>query len=165
MATAYAPVNVEYINPFINSAVTVFRTMVNCELERGKPYLKGMAQPEFEISGVIGLSGKATGTVVLSLGRDVAIAVTERLLGEAPEQLNADVVDAVGELTNMVAGNAKMRLEQLEMSLSLPNVIMGKNHTVEFPRGVTPIGIPFESPIGPICLDVGLCERLTPVAM
>ena len=159
MTTTYAPISVEYINPFVGAAVNVFQTMMDCELTRGQLYLKEHAQPDYEISGIIGLSGKATGTVVLSLGRDVAIAATEVLLGERPDSLNPDVVDAIGELANMVAGNAKTHLEQFEMSLSLPNVIIGKNHSVQFPSDVTPIGIPFSCPWGSICMDVGLCEN------
>lgn len=30
----------EYINPFIQSITTVFSTMLNCELTRGKIFLK-----------------------------------------------------------------------------------------------------------------------------
>ena len=60
-----APVNVDYINPFLNAAVNVFRTMAACELKRGTPYLADSDQPALEISGIIGLSGKAIGTVVL----------------------------------------------------------------------------------------------------
>ena len=164
MTTKYAPVRVEYINPFVTSAVKVFATMLDCHLERGQLYLKGNSQPDFEISGVIGLSGNASGTVVLSLGRDTAIQAAATMLGEQPTELDADVVDAIGELTNMVAGSAKAQLEQFEMSLSLPSVIIGKNHSVEFPSGVTPIGIPFECEWGSVCLDVGLCEKPVAVA-
>ena len=39
MGGTCAPVNVEFINPFLTSAITVFRTMADCELKRGKPYL------------------------------------------------------------------------------------------------------------------------------
>ena len=81
------------------------------------------------------------------------------MLGERPDNLDHDVVDAIGELTNMIAGSDKSHLEQFAMSLSLPNVVMGKNHIVEFPRGITPIGIPFESQWGSVCLVVGLCEK------
>ncbi|MDX1964928.1 MAG: chemotaxis protein CheX [Pirellulales bacterium] len=158
MTTKYEPVKVEYINPFVTAAVKVFGTMLNCQLKRGQPYLKRNAQPDYEISGVIGLTGKANGTVVLSFSRDTAIQATATMLGERPEELNNDVVDTIGELANMVAGSAKTELEQFAMSISLPSVIIGKNHTVAFPRGVTPIGIPFECDWGSLCLDVGLCE-------
>ena len=75
--------NVEYINPFLKSTVSVFNTMLNCKLERGTPYLKNGTQPQHEVSGVIGLSGKALGTVVLGLSREAAISATEALLQDA----------------------------------------------------------------------------------
>jgi len=159
MSGEHAPVNVDCINPFLTSTINVFRTMVGCELTRGEPFrLKG-AQPAHEISGIIGLSGKAIGTVVLSLGRRVALSATGAMLGETPPDLNADVVDAIGELTNIIAGGAKAQLEQFEMSVTLPSVIMGRNHTVAFPRGITPIAIPFNCEWGPVCVQVGLCEK------
>jgi chemotaxis protein CheX len=156
--TTCAPVNVELINPFLTTAITVFRTMAGCELTRGKPYLAEGTAPTHEISGVIGLSGKAIGTVVLSLGETVALKVTAAMLGEEPPEMNGDVVDTIGELTNMIAGSAKAQLEHLEMSVSLPSVIMGRNHRVAFPGDIHPIAIPFESEWGPVCVEVGLRE-------
>jgi chemotaxis protein CheX len=163
MTQRYAPVKVEYINPFLLSAVSVFQTMLSCKLTRGELYLKGHHQPDHEISGIIGLSGKAVGTVVLSLSREVALSAAEAMLQERHLEIDADVVDVVGELTNMIAGTAKSKLEQFAMSISLPNVVIGKNHTVAFPTGVTPIGIPFASPWGAVCVDVGLVEKMAPV--
>ena len=160
MGGTCAPINVELINPFLTSAINVFRTMAACELKRGKPYLAEGAQPTHEISGVIGLSGKAIGTVVLSLGEPVALKVTASMLGEEPPEMNGDVVDAIGELTNMIAGSAKAQLEHLEMSVSLPSVIMGRNHRVAFPGDIQPIAIPFESAWGPVCVEVGLREQI-----
>lgn len=155
----YTPVRVEYINPFLSAAGNVFRTMLECDIQRGELYLKGHRQPDHEISGIIGLSGKAVGTVVLSLSREVALGAAGHMLAEEFNEINADVVDVVGELTNMIAGNAKSKLEQFAMNISLPNVVIGKNHTVAFPTGVTPIGIPFTCKWGGVCVDVGLCER------
>jgi len=155
----YTPVKVEHVNPFLAATVAVFRTMLDCEIQRGELHLKGNHQPDHEISGIIGLSGKAVGPVVLSLSRESALAVTEALAGERAEKIDATVVDAVGELTNMIAGKAKADLEQLAMSISLPSVITGRNHSVTFPSGVLPIGIPFECHWGAICLDVGLAEK------
>ena len=74
-------------------------------------------------------------------------------------RINADVIDAVGELTNMIAGGAKAQLERFEMNLSIPNVITGKGHTVEFPRDATPVCIPFDCPWGLITVEFGLVEQ------
>ena len=150
---------VEYINPFLSSAVTAFDTMLGCTLTRGEPFVKEAVQPEHEISGIIGLSGNAKGTVVLSLSRDAALSATGALLGERPEEIDADVTDAVGELTNIIAGRAKAQFEQLELSVSLPNVVTGKGHCIEFPKGVKPICIPFDCDWGSVVVEVGLREH------
>jgi chemotaxis protein CheX len=150
--------NVEYINPFLTSTISVFDTMLSCTLERGAPYLRNSTQPQHEVSGVIGLSGKAQGTVVLGLSRNAALGAAEAMLQERQPEINSDVTDAVGELVNMIAGSAKAKLEHLEMSVSLPTVITGKNHCVEFPTKVTPICIPFTSAWGEITVEIGLRE-------
>lgn len=148
----------EYINPFLVSTISAFDTMLNCTLSRGTPYVKNGSQPSHEVSGVIGLSGRAQGTVVVGLGRDAALKVAEILLQETPPEINGDVVDAVGELTNIIAGRAKSQLEHLDLSVSLPSVITGKSHCIQFPTKVTPICIPFESAWGLITVEVGLSE-------
>jgi chemotaxis protein CheX len=148
----------ECINPFLASTVSTFKTMLGCVLTREAPYVKNGSQPEHEVSGVIGLSGKAQGTVVVGLGHEAAIRATEALLQERPPEINGDVVDAIGELANIIAGGAKAQLEHLELSVSLPSVITGKNHCIEFPTKATTICIPFNSDWGPITVEVGLSE-------
>lgn len=150
---------VEYINPFLQSTIAVFDTMLDCELIRKEPFVKKGCHPEHEVSGIIGLSGKARGTVVLSLSKNAALRATEALLRDPPAEINADVTDAVGELTNIIAGGAKARLKHLAMSVSLPTIITGKSHSVEFPKRVTPICIPFDCAWGYVAVEVGLIEE------
>lgn len=149
---------VEYINPFITSIISVYDTMLGCPLTRGKPYLRDKNAPPHEVSGIIGLSGRAKGTVVLCLSEKVAIKSTEAFQGEPCSEMSTEVADAIGELTNMIAGGAKAQLAELHLSVSLPNVITSRGHTVAFPKNVAPICIPFESPWGPIIIELGLVE-------
>ena len=148
----------EYINPFLVSTISTFKTMLGCVLTRGTPYIKSGLQPEHEVSGVIGLSGKAQGTVVVGLGREAALRATEAMLQERPPEINGDVVDAIGELANIIAGGAKAQLEHLDLNVSLPSVITGKGHCIQFPSKITPICIPFDSDWGFITVEVGLSE-------
>ena len=149
----------EYINPFLSATVSVFGTMLGCELGRRDPFVKEGFRPEHEVSGIIGLSGKAKGIVVLSLNKEAALQATSVLLKEQHSEMNTDVIDAVGELTNIIAGNAKAQLEHLALSVSLPTVITGSGVSIEFPRDVSPICIPFESSWGEISVEVGLVEQ------
>lgn len=154
----YQPIKAAYINPFILAMTSTFRTMLGVEVRREQLYMKSGSQPSLEISGIIGLSGKAKGTVVLSMSAYVAMEVTAALLGERTGCVDAQVIDAVGELTNIVAGSAKAQLESLELSVSLPSVICGKNHSISLPTGATPIGVSFDSDWGPLCLEVSLVD-------
>jgi len=147
---------VEYINPFIVAAGQAFSTMLNCEIRRERLSLKDATSPQHEISGIIGMSGNAVGTVVLSFSEELALKAAGTMLMTDFTAVTADVVDAVGELTNMVAGAAKAQLEELHLSISLPNVVTGKGHEVRFPSNARPISVAFATEWGPFSLEVGL---------
>ena len=146
----------EYINPFLASTSSVFSQMLGLEVSRLPPFVrKGEHSPQYDVTGIIGLTGKTTGTVALSLTKEMALSVTEKLLGDKPAEVNATVVDAIGEVTNMIAGAAKAQLEQMELSLGLPTVITGKSTCIAFPSNAIPISIPCDSPIGTFVGEVG----------
>jgi chemotaxis protein CheX len=145
-------VDAAHVNPFLEAASTVFKTVLNCDIQRRRLSFKKSDLPSFEISGVIGLSGKAAGAVVLSLSKPVAFKVVETLLDTRVSEINSDVVDAVGELTNMIAGGAKTALAHLEMSLGLPSVVTGGY--IKFVSRTPPLGILFDTAWGQITLEV-----------
>ena len=149
---------VEYINPFITAVKNVYSTMLSCDVRRGEPVLKDNNRADHYISGVIGLSGKAVGAAVLSMSEPAALAAASHMLLCEITEISDDVLDAVGELTNIMAGAAKAELEEYELMVSLPNVITGNDHEIHFPSDVRPLSIPFETDWGPITLAVGLTE-------
>jgi chemotaxis protein CheX len=146
----------EHINPFLRSLVNTFSTMLNCEARRGEIVLTGTDSCHFPISGVIGLSGSAVGTVVINLSLEVALKAASAMLMTEKTSLDDDVLDAVGELANMVAGQAKAELEEYKLSVSLPNVITGEDHEIRFPSDIQSISVPFDTDFGPMKMEVGL---------
>lgn len=152
--------DVSFINHFIESAANVFNTMLDCPLKRTSLRLKTEAQPAHEVSAIIGLSGMHVGSLVLSLSREVALKATERLLLVEFDDVTADVVDAVGELSNMIAGGAKAAMAHLNLSLGLPNVIVGKCQKIYFPGDVSPITVSFTTAWGDLAIEVGFDTRL-----
>jgi chemotaxis protein CheX len=150
--------NAELIDPFMVSTEQVFSTMLGCQLTRGRLQPRSHRLiPEYEINGIVGLAGSISGTVVLSMQERVALRATEAMLGLHPSFINDEVIDAVGELTNMVAGAAKHHLST-EVNLSIPMVIVGKNTRIGFASNVEPICIPFQSPWGPVQVEVGIAK-------
>ena len=153
----------EHINPFIHSVVDTFSKMLDCKASRGEISLTQRGGRKYPISGVIGLTGKAVGTVVINLSEEVAIKAASAMLMTEITELNDDVIDAVGELANMVAGQAKAELAEYDMSVSLPNVITGEGHDINFPSKAQPITVPFKTDFGPLQLVVGLEAIRVPV--
>ena len=145
----------EHINPFLRAVVNAFSTMLNCEARRGELKISNGNAQLYPISGTIGLTGRAVGTVVVNLSEEVALKVASTMLMDEITEINADVIDAVGEIANLIAGQAKAELEEYELSVSLPNVITGKNHEVVFPSNSSPISVPFDTDFGPLNLEVG----------
>lgn len=146
---------VEHINPFLKALTNTFTTMLAADAHRGDLSLGDPVRRHFPISGMIGLSGRASGMVVINLSTNVALKAASQMLMEEKTEVDPDVVDAVGELANMVAGQAKTDLEKYELSVGLPSVIIGDQHEIRFPSSAPPLAVPFETDFGPLRLEVG----------
>jgi len=150
--------SVEYVNPFIESVNSVLETMLNCSTKRHGLVIKESKTPRYLLSALIDVTGQSDGLVVLSLSRNAAVGVLQRMLGKKASLINEDVRDAVGELANVICGTAKAKLEHLELSIGIPKMLAGRNHILDFPVGVLPLSILFESDIGPFAIEVGFSE-------
>lgn len=143
--------NVKYINPFVVAAQQVFASFLQTEARPGKPYLlteDSSSGNGWSISGIIGLAGQVIGVVIISFPNTTALKLTAVLTGESTAIIDDTVVDMVGEVVNIIAGNAKKDMEEFQIAISLPSVVKGPNHS--FPRvGGTPlVAIPFTSDKG-----------------
>ena len=140
-------VNVEFINPFIDATRNVFSSMCGVEVVRKKIFVKDDYKMLGDISGVMGLSGTAAGSVVISMSSILARLVVGNMLGEPPaEDLTQDVVDATGEIINMISGQAKASLVKTKyhFTISIPKVVTGPGHEIEHQPGTPNIVVVFE---------------------
>jgi CheY-specific phosphatase CheX len=78
------------------------------------------------ISGVVNLSGEANGKVAVSFSRDSATGLVAHLMGKDRSELDEETLcDGVGEIANVIAGNANGGLAQqgLNLRVSLPSTV------------------------------------------
>lgn len=146
----------KYINPFIQASVNLFQNYIGIEVKAGKPYLRKDPQDLEEVSGIIGLAGETVGAVVLSFSRETAIEVIARMENKKYQALTNEVIDGVGELVNVIAGNAKRDLTDFRIDISLPGIVTGRSYMIHWPEGIPVIAIPFESEIGHFSVNVSL---------
>jgi chemotaxis protein CheX len=136
----------KYIQPFIDVSQNVFREFVGAELLVSRPYFaEKEAVSKWDISAVIGLTGEARGAVVISMKTDLAFKLTDILTGTVHSKIDDEVMDAVGEIVNIIAGNAKKGLEEaFRLVISLPTVIQGQGHSITWPYSqIRIICVPF----------------------
>jgi chemotaxis protein CheX len=126
----------QYIQPFVQVSKTVFKDMLNCEIVAGRAYfIDKEAFLDWDISGIIALTGEVKGLVALSMKSKTAAKIAGYLTGVEESKAESDVVDAIGELVNIIAGNVKKNLEDMfHIIISLPTVVRGKAHFIVIPE-------------------------------
>jgi chemotaxis protein CheX len=129
--------------------------MIMVDAKQGTPVIKKEPFPRYDISGIIGLSGGAQGSISLCFPMPSALATVSQMIGAPITEAGVDLADAVGEIANIIAGFAKRDLAGLNLSISLPNVIIS-SHVLSGLSGVPTIIVPFTSPLGPFAMEVSL---------
>ena len=147
--------DVKYINPFLVAVENVFNTMLELPFTLGKPALKKEPVPENEISSIIGLSGDVTGCVVINLSRKLALRLASALLDEEITDIDEDCTDAIGEIANMIAGNAKTDFPSGNTSISVPSVVIGQ-HKMRYPQGIPVISFRCKTECGELIIDLAM---------
>ncbi|HAJ80210.1 MAG TPA: hypothetical protein DCO75_10625 [Fibrobacteres bacterium] len=140
---------------FLESAIKTFQKMIMVELSQFIDSDKLTVL--FDISGVIGFSGDIVGNCALRMSEQGAQQAVTRLTGESVEQ-SSEIGDGIGEFVNMIAGNAKAELQNLNISLSFPEIVRGKGHEIGFHRHSDIIELFFNSEIGEIGVIVAFSD-------
>jgi chemotaxis protein CheX len=133
--------------PFVEACKYVFKNLLKSEIIAETPYLLDRTKPcKWDISGVIGLTGDIRGVVAISMKKELACKMTGKLTGKVYTVLEDDVTDAIGEIVNIISGNAKQGLEKMfQLVISVPTVVHGEEHSITWPRDQTNIlSIPFK---------------------
>jgi len=144
------------ITPFIEATLHVLETMASTKAEAGKPYLKKDQVARGDVSGVIGMTGETRGTISISFSEASILPIVSNMLGEEMKEMNEEIKDAVGEITNMISGQARKRLDEQGRSLkaAIPTVIMGKDHSITHMTTYPIIAIPFSTDNGEFTIEV-----------
>jgi chemotaxis protein CheX len=125
----------------------VFSTMLDLPIHphpvAGQPDSSGL---EGGVIALVGFAGQWSGSGTIRCGGELACIISGKLLMAEYDQVNEDVLDAMGEMANMILGNFKddaaFRLGPL--GLSTPTVIHGNNFKTRNWNGQSWITVPFD---------------------
>ncbi len=90
-----------------------------------------------ELTAIVGLAGSLCGLFCIRCSRETGGRLTQRMLHIDSSDCDAEVMDALGELCNMLAGSFKARVPGVADTcmLSIPTTITGKDYHVHPLRG------------------------------
>ncbi|MBC7772764.1 MAG: chemotaxis protein CheX [Pyrinomonadaceae bacterium] len=148
-----------YLIPFISSIQNVFSTMLQLPVTIGDPSVKSEPATNFDISGIIGMSGDVVGNIVLSFPEATATGVVGLFTGTKMAVADPDFADAIGELVNMVCGGAKGQFSgSKKVSISCPSVVMGTNHSIARQKDTPCVVIPCTTDCGEFVIEIAIKE-------
>lgn len=110
------------------------------------------------LTGMVGLAGAACGVLSVRCSKVTANKIAAKMLGQDGADSDETIVDALGEVCNMVAGSFKAKVPGLVDScmLSVPSVISGTSYELHsLANGVKcEVNVVFEQNLIEISLDV-----------
>lgn len=118
------------------------------------------------VMAVISLVGDVEWTVFMNFCPETASALASRFAGFTIPADSGDLVDAIGELANLLGGEVKTQLDQrgLKADISLPSVLKGDNVAVLIPRDAPVARRRFQTDLGTMSAGVVVGHKLVPAA-
>jgi chemotaxis protein CheX len=131
-----------------SAALEVFATMLGIEVEPSVPSPGAAVATEAQgVVSLLGLTGEWTGSGGLCCSAECACWIASQMLFSEYPEVNDEVRDAVGEVTNMIIGNFKNSIGSVTgpLGMSTPTVICGRDMTTTNGGAHEWIVFPFKS--------------------
>ncbi|MDR2477098.1 MAG: chemotaxis protein CheX [Treponema sp.] len=155
---------VEYINPFVESAFTVLKEVMDSDVKRGEIYLKSTTMSIMGVAALVGLAGDVEGRVLFDMTKESALAVAGAMNSEKFTVLDELAKATIQELANMITAQAVTKLHDLgfKFDLTPPALFTGENMEVSTNLGeVEALIVPMElGSNGKIEVNVAIRERI-----
>lgn len=140
---------------FVVATTNVLSTMANINPVAGKPFVKTNMVAMGDVTAIVGVAGSRKGSIAVTFTKASAIAVVRAMLGDDVQDVIQDTKDTVGEVTNMISGQARAKLAEMGVSMqgSTPSIIFGDNHRITHVTSAPVVAIPFTTEAGTFTVE------------
>lgn len=150
----------QLINPFITAANEVLSKEAAVSVERDGPLKMTTdgVNPQ-DVTALIGITGKIKGAVLYSMSQEMASGVFAAMMGKPVTELDDPGRSAIGELGNMITGQAAILLEEAGYTcdLSPPTIIEGRGIHISS-LTIPTVALHIKTELGKMQINVGLAE-------
>ena len=155
---------VEYINPFVESAFSVLKEVLNTDVKRGDIFLKPTSMTIQGVAALVGLAGDVEGRVLFDMTKESALHIAGAMNSEEFTVMDELAKATIQELANMITAQAVTKLHELgfKFDLTPPALFTGENMEVSTNLGeVEALIVPMElGANGKIEVNVAIRERI-----
>ncbi|MCG3210036.1 MAG: CheY-P phosphatase CheX [Anaerolineae bacterium] len=150
---------VELLNPFIVAAGEVLNSELDVKATRGQLRLQRDTYVSDDITVLISLVGDVWGVAIISLSFETAKAIVSHMLGETLTEFNELAQSGIGELGNVITGQAATKLAQVgyKCDISVPTMIVGKGSRIST-FDIDRLIVPLQTEFGILSLTLALRE-------
>lgn len=121
--------NLKYVEPFIKASQDMINQVAGEESEIGEIFSRNTSFNGDNVIIIIGVTGDATGQVIFNLCEKSACDIASKMMCGMPvEQLDEMAKSAIGELANMISGNAAtiFSSKQIQLDITPPTIMIGE---------------------------------------
>ncbi|AQS59583.1 chemotaxis protein CheX [Desulforamulus ferrireducens] len=139
----------EYVNSFYQATNSVFEMMLDVQTERGALRLQEDSLPSKDVGVIIGVTGDFKGSVFFNFPKEMVLEMVRIMSGMEVSEVDSFVSSAVGEVANIIGGNAMTILAGYNYTcdIATPQVLLGDYKSVALTNEkilvltlITPIG-------------------------
>ena len=130
----------------IESTHEVFEMMIQRDLTSGVPIEGGALRPKSNVVGTVSFGGSESGVVVFYSTIAAANEIAGSLLGMPAADVNGEMPDAIGEVSNMIAGAFRTKMTEAghPWVISIPTVTVGSDFYTRYVSDVRRVLCPFQ---------------------
>ena len=135
--------DVNNINPFLQSTLSVFESVTQLKLSVGKPSLADFSfgQPTYTIT--VGIVGQMKGQAVLAMDIEHAKEIASKMMFGMPvAELDEMACSALNELSNMIMGNTATLFSTQGKLIDITPPISMSGTNLRMQADISPICVP-----------------------
>lgn len=145
------------VNPFIEGTLHILDTTAFVKVEPRAPYLKKDRKSLGDITGLLEITGDLTGSAAITFSKRSILGVVSAMFGEEMTEINEEINDAVGEISNMVAGHVTTKIAETgkQVKVKFKELRHGRDAIVDHVDGAKHVLVlPFNTTKGKLIVEV-----------
>ncbi len=145
------------VNPFIEGTLHILDTTAFVKVKPKSPFLKKNRESMGDITGVLEISGDLSGSAAISFSEQSILGVVSAMFGEDMTEINEEINDAVGEISNMVAGHVTTKLAEMDkkVKVKFKEIFHGPDAVIQHIEGGQHVlALPFKTTKGKLVIEV-----------